>query len=203
MSKARQDDTGEKPHVKIEQLIPHTELPHTRLSSVLDAFVRGIGNAVSWVWAMLVVVIVVNVTMRYALGEGRIEFEELQWHLYAIGFLIGLSYCIQNDSHIRIDIFQERFRPHTKAWIEFCGILLFLIPYTVVVLIYAPSFIEYSFRTSEVSSAPGGLPYRWAIKSVMFIAYLLILIAALSRLSRACALIFGGHQPKARAGSQN
>jgi TRAP-type mannitol/chloroaromatic compound transport system permease small subunit len=116
-------DTGERLHVDIEQLIHHTELPHTRLSSVLDAIVRGIGNVVSWVWAILVAVIVVNVTLRYAFGEGRIEFEELQWHLYAIGFLIGLSYCIQNDSHIRIDIFQERFRPHTKAWIELFGII--------------------------------------------------------------------------------
>lgn len=194
--------TGDGPHLDIEQLIHHTELPHTRLSSALDAFVRGIGNAVSWVWAVLVAVIVVNVTMRYAFGEGRIEFEELQWHLYAVGFLIGLSYCIQNDSHIRIDIFQERFQLRTKAWIEFWGILVFLIPYTAVVLVYAPSFIEYSFGTGEVSSAPGGLPYRWAIKSVMFFAYLLILTAAISRLSRACALLFGKRQPGVRSGSQ-
>jgi TRAP-type mannitol/chloroaromatic compound transport system permease small subunit len=61
-------------------------------------------------------------------------------------------------------------------------------------LVYAPPFIEYSIRTNEVSSAPGGLPYRWAIKSVMFLAYLLILTAALSRLSRAWALLFGGRQ---------
>lgn len=194
--------TGDGPHLDIEQLIHHTELPHTRLSNALDAFVRGIGNAVSWVWAVLVAVIVVNVTMRYAFGEGRIEFEELQWHLYAVGFLIGLSYCIQNDSHIRIDIFQERFQLRTKAWIEFWGILVFLIPYTAVVLVYAPSFIEYSFGTGEVSSAPGGLPYRWAIKSVMFFAYLLILTAAISRLSRACALLFGKRQPGVRSGSQ-
>ena len=191
---------GDDPHVDIEHLIHHTELPQTRLSSVLDAVVKGIGDAVSWVWVVLVAIIVVNVTMRYAFGEGRIEFEELQWHLYAVGFLIGLSYCVQNDSHIRIDIFQERFRPRTQAWIEFYGILLFLIPYTVVVLVYAPSFIEYSLRTGEVSSAPGGLPYRWGIKSVMFLAYLLILIAAISRLSRACALLFGRPQPRTEPG---
>jgi TRAP-type mannitol/chloroaromatic compound transport system permease small subunit len=187
-------DIGERPHVDIEHTIHHTELPHTRLSSVIDAIIRGIGNAVSWIWVVLIAVIIVNVTSRYAFGEGRIEFEELQWHLYAIGFLIGLSYCIQNDSHIRIDIFHERFRLRTKAWIELFGILIFLIPYTAVVLVYAPPFIEYSIRTNEVSSAPGGLPYRWAIKSVMFFAYLLILTAAISRLSRVCALLFKGRQ---------
>jgi TRAP-type mannitol/chloroaromatic compound transport system permease small subunit len=197
------EETGDGPHVDIEQLIHRVELPHTRLSSVLDAFVRGIGNAVSWVWVVLVAVIVTNVTMRYVFGQGRIEFEELQWHLYSIGFLVGLSYCIQNDSHIRIDILQERFKPRTKAWIEVLGILLFLVPYTAIVLIYAPGFIEYSFRTGEVSSAPGGLPYRWVIKSMMFLAFLLILIAAISRLSRACALLFGERQIQPRSGSRH
>lgn len=188
-------ETGKEPHLDLEHFIHHTELPRTRFTDVLDGFVRGVGNIVSWVWVALVAVIVVNVTMRYVFGEGRIEFEELQWHLYAIGFLVGLSYCIENDSHIRIDIFHERFSLKTKAWIEFFGILIFLIPYAMVVLIYAPPFIEYSFGTGEVSSAPGGLPYRWAIKSVMFIAFALIFIAAFSRWIRACTLLFGGRPP--------
>jgi TRAP-type mannitol/chloroaromatic compound transport system permease small subunit len=74
----RTPDTGERPHVDIEHIIHYTELLHTRLSSILDAIVRGIGNAVSWIWVVLVAVIIVNVTLRYAFGEGRIEFEELQ-----------------------------------------------------------------------------------------------------------------------------
>lgn len=190
-----------EPHIDLEHFIHHTELPSTRISRVLDGFVRGIGNIVSWVWVLLVAVIVLNVTMRYVFGEGRIEFEELQWHLYAIGFLVGLSYCIENDSHIRIDVFHERFSLRTKAWVEFFGILIFLIPYAFIVLIYAPPFIEYSFRTGEVSSAPGGLPYRWLIKSCMFLAFALIFIAAISRWTRACALLFG-RRPKVEPTSE-
>ena len=183
---------GGEPHVDIEELIHHTELPHTRISGVLDGFVRGVGDFVSWIWVVLVVVIVVNVTMRYVFNEGRIEFEELQWHMYSIGWLIGLSYCVQNDSHIRIDILHDRFKPRTKAWVDLVGILVFLIPYTAIVLIYSPTFIEYSFSTGEISDAPGGLPYRWGIKSVMFIGYGLVLIAAVSRLIRAFSMVFGG-----------
>jgi TRAP-type mannitol/chloroaromatic compound transport system permease small subunit len=176
---------------RIEQFIHHTALPHTKASRILDGFIKAIGDAVSWFWLALVGIIVLNVVMRYVFGEGRIEFEELQWHLYAVGFLIGLSYCVQNDSHIRIDILHEQFRLRTKAWVELVGIVLFLIPYVAVVLVFSPQFIAYSFEVGEVSDAPGGLPYRWAIKAVMFIAYALILIAALSRLSRVTALLFG------------
>ncbi|TVR80101.1 MAG: TRAP transporter small permease subunit [Rhodospirillales bacterium] len=181
-------ETG--PRVDIDQFFHPVELPRTRLSDALDDVVRGVGNAVSWVWVALIGVIVLNVVLRYVFGQGRIEFEELQWHLYALGFLVGLSYCIQNDSHIRIDIFHERFRLKTKAWIEFFGILFFLIPYVAVILIYAPPFIEYSIITREVSTAPGGLGYRWVIKSAMLFAYILILVAALSRLSRVIAYLF-------------
>lgn len=193
--------SGSEPRVDVEDILfHHVELPETRLSGALDRFVEGVGNAVSWLWVLLVAVIVLNVTMRYVFGEGRIEFEELQWHLYAIGWLVGLSYCVQNDSHIRIDIFHERFRPRTKAWIDLFGILVLLIPYTVIVLIYAPDFIAYSFKTGEISDAPGGLPYRWAIKGMMFVGFALLLIAAVARLLRAAALLFGGarseRQPK-------
>ncbi|TVR99058.1 MAG: TRAP transporter small permease subunit [Rhodospirillales bacterium] len=189
MTDSRPDQTA-GPHVDVDQFFHPIELPRTRISDALDAIIRGIGNAVSWVWVILIGVIVLNVTLRYAFGQGRIEFEELQWHLYAVGFLVGLSYCIQNDSHIRIDILHERFKLKTKAWIEFFGIIVFLIPYVAVVLVYAPPFIQYSFITGEVSTAPGGLGYRWVIKSAMLIAYILILIAALSRLSRVIAYLF-------------
>jgi TRAP-type mannitol/chloroaromatic compound transport system permease small subunit len=177
--------------VDVDELAHHAELPATPISRVLDRIVKGVGDGVSWLWVLLVVVIVVNVTARYVFGRGFIAFEEIQWHIYAVGWLIGLSYCIQNDSHIRIDILHERFSIKTKAWIDFIGILVFLIPYTAIVLIYAPPFIQYSIGTGEISDAPGGLPYRWVIKSMMFIGYAFILVAALSRLARAWAMISG------------
>lgn len=184
--------SGSEPHIDVDQFIHHTELPQSGFSRALDGFVKGVGDLVSWLWVLLVGVIVVNVTMRYVFGQGYISLEEAQWHLYAVGWLVGLSYCVQSDSHIRIDILHERFSPKTKAWIDFVGILLFLIPYTFIVLRYSPSFIEYSFTTNEVSDAPGGLPYRWVIKGTMWIAYFVLLVAAVSRLSRAATMIFGG-----------
>ena len=69
-------------------------LPHTRLSQRIDRWIEAVGSAVSWLWLVLLATIVLNVVMRYVFGEGRIEFEELQWHLYAMGFLTALSYGV-------------------------------------------------------------------------------------------------------------
>ena len=168
----------------------HTELPRTAFSNAVDPCITWIGNAVSWIWVVLLGVIVLNVFMRYALGEGRIEFEEIQWHLYSIGFMLGLGYAVVHDAHIRVDIVHERLSPTMRAWIDLYGIVLFVLPFTGLMLIYAVPFIADSFMTSETSPSPGGLPYRWLIKSVLFIGFGLLGLAAMSRLTRLWAYLF-------------
>jgi TRAP-type mannitol/chloroaromatic compound transport system permease small subunit len=190
------------PHVDLDQLVHHTELPRTRLSSAIDPWIRRVGEIFSWVWVVLVAVITVNVIMRYVLGKGLVQFEEAQWHLYAIGFLLGLAYCLESDDHVRIDVLAERWRPTTVAWVELYGIVLLLIPFLLLVLWYAVPFIAYSFRIGEVSEAPGGLPLRWAIKSVLLIAFALLALATASRLSRVIASLFGPRERQAQATQQ-
>jgi TRAP-type mannitol/chloroaromatic compound transport system permease small subunit len=175
----------------LDKFVHHAELPRTRMSEAVDAAIRRVGGIASWAWLGLVVVIAVNVVLRYVFGQGRIEFEELQWHVYAVGFLIGVSYCYEADDHVRIDVLHEKFRLRTQAWIELLGIVLFLLPFIAVVLIFSAPFIAYSFSIGEVSEAPGGLPLRWAIKAFLFIGFALLLAAALSRLSRVTSLLFG------------
>lgn len=170
-------------------------LPETRLSRTFDAGINAIGRAVSWLWVVLIAIIVTNVVMRYVFNLGLIVFEELQWHIYAIGFMIGLSFGIVADRHVRIDVLADRFAPRTRAWIELVGLLVFLIPFALLMAWDAIPFVYRSWEMNEVSIAPGGLPARWALKSVIIIALVLIAIAASSRLSRVCAYLFGRPQP--------
>lgn len=166
-------------------------LPQTSLTRGLDTLVRRLGDAVSWLWLVLLGVVVLNVVLRYLFGEGRIEFEEIQWHLYATGFLIALAYGVESDDHVRVDFLRDRFSPRLRAWIELYGILLLLLPFVALVVFYAVPFIAHSFAQGEVSSAPGGLAYRWAIKSMLFVGFALLGLAALSRLVRVGAFLFG------------
>ena len=180
----------EHPHIELDQIAHHTALPETTLSRFFDRLVNRICEQFIWVWVLLMGVIMLNVVMRYVLGEGRIEFEELQWHLYAIGWLFGLSYCFVADDHVRVDLIHDHMSLRLQGWIELIGILFLLVPFIVLVLWYAVPFVLYSWQLGEVSEAPGGLPYRWLIKSVLFIGFALLALATLSRLSRVCALLF-------------
>ena len=73
--------------------------------------------------------IIGNVILRYVFRSGYIELEELQWHLYAIGWLVGLSSTAIVDAHVRVDVLNEKLTYKKRLWFEFFGILLlFLSP---------------------------------------------------------------------------
>jgi TRAP-type mannitol/chloroaromatic compound transport system permease small subunit len=165
-------------------------LPHTYLSKLIDNFVQRIGQTLSYIWLALLFVIVINVLLRYLFSEGRIELEELQWHLYSMGFLLGMSYAYQADVHIRVDVLHERFTPQLRAWIELYGVLLFLLPFIALILIYSVQFVSSSFSVGEVSPSPGGLPYRWAIKVILPIGFALLLLTVFARLVRVWYFLF-------------
>ncbi|HJL61131.1 MAG TPA: TRAP transporter small permease subunit [Pseudomonadales bacterium] len=167
------------------------QLPHTNVSLWVEKQVTRLGDLVSWIWLVLLATIVVNVVMRYLFGQGRIEFEEIQWHLYAIGFLLGLSYAYVSDIHIRVDVVREKLSEQAQAWIELYGIVLLLLPFVILVLYGVIPFISYSLETNEVSEAPAGLPFRWIIKSFLAIGFLLLLVATIARLSRIWCFLFG------------
>ena len=174
------------------------QLPTTPLSRRIDALLRRIGNALSWVWAVLLLVIVANVTLRYAFGSGYIQLEEVQWHLYAVGFLAGLSYGVEADTHVRVDVLRERLAPRHQAWLELYGILLLLLPFVALIVVFGIPFTWEAWQSGEVSPSPGGLPWRWAIKATLPLGFALLGLAALSRLLRVSAFLFGDPQAPTR-----
>ena len=165
------------------------ELPETATSRAIDRVLTVVGRVASWLWVVLLGVIIVNVTLRYLFREGRIELEELQWHLNAVAFLLAIAYAYRVDAHIRIDLVSNRLRPRLQVWIELYGTLLLLLPFIVAVLVFSWPFVAHSWQVSEISSSPGGLPFRWFLKGLLPAAFLLLLAAVASRLSRLWAYL--------------
>jgi TRAP-type mannitol/chloroaromatic compound transport system permease small subunit len=166
-------------------------LPVTALSATIDRAIRWIGEQAAWLWLVLVLVIIVQVAMRYVLGRGSIMLEELQWHIYGVGYLLGIAYCLQLDRHVRIDVVAEHWRPRRRALVELIGIVLFLLPFCAGVILEGTKLAVTAWDLHEVSAAPGGLSHRWAIKAFIPLGFVLVALAAVSRASRCAALLFG------------
>ena len=166
------------------------DYPQTRFSKVVETLLVTLGLWTGMIWLLLLAVIMVNVIARYWFAQGFIEFEELQWHLYSTGFLIGLTYAFVQDAHVRVDVLHQRWSAVTQAWIELYGIIIFLMPFLLLVIYASVPLAQYSFNTAEISQAPGGLPLRWLIKGLLPVSFILLLVAALARLTRVSSFLF-------------
>ena len=160
------------------------QLRHLPITKKIDNFVLGVGEVFNWLWVVLVVVIILNVILRYVFKNGMIELEELQWHLYCIGWLVGLSSTYIVDAHVRVDVLSERLSYRKKLWFELFGILILFLPFVILVLYYAVPFFELSWSSSERSTSANGLPARWFVKGFLVISFFLLLISGLSRITR-------------------
>lgn len=158
----------------------------------IDNVVRTLGHVICWANALLIGVIILQVILRYGLGNGQVALEELQWHLYALAVMMGLSYAQVGDSHIRVDIIHMRLSRRTQLFWEVVGILLFLLPFIAVVFWHSLDFVYDSWRTNESSTAPLGLPWRWLIKGVIPVSFGLLALVTLTRLLRSLAALFSG-----------
>ncbi len=154
----------------------------TGVSATMDKIILGFGRFLSWANGILVLVIVLQVTLRYGFGRGLVMLEELEWHLYGLAFMFGLSYAVVTDAHVRVDILHSRFSKRTQAWIEILGILFVLMPFVVLLIMFGIEFFYDSWIHNESSSAPMGLCCFWAIKAVIPLSFGMLGFAALSRL---------------------
>lgn len=164
-------------------------LPRTWLSDRIEAVLSAIGSAVNWAWVILVVLIVGTVSMRYFLGGNTIPLEEAQWHIFAVGYLIGVGYAILHDTHVRVDTLSSSFRPTTRAVIEVLGLVLFVLPMVWLVIAYTVPFVQVAFERGERSPSPGGLGNRWLIKAAIIVAFAYIGLAMVARLLRVVAFL--------------
>jgi TRAP-type mannitol/chloroaromatic compound transport system permease small subunit len=155
----------------------------------VDAFINRIGQVISWLAAVLIVVIILQVVLRYVFGRGLVVLEEVQWHLYAVGIMFGFSYALVHNSHIRLDLLHDRFPRRRKEKMEVFGILVLLMPMIIVILIHSGPFLYDAWRIGESSDAPMGLCCRWFIKAFLPAGFIMLGLAAVSRLVRAVSYL--------------
>lgn len=171
------------------------EFPRTLPSNIIEAVLGFIGGIINWIWLALVLIIVSTVVMRYVVAGNTVWIEETQWHMYAVGYMLGIGYAVMHDAHVRVDVLASQFRARVRAWIELGMIVLIIFPLCWLMIDYGYTFAERSYIRNERSSAPGGLANRWMIKSVIVIAFVVIGLAALARLMRVSAFLFGFPRP--------
>jgi len=157
----------------------------------INSLNKWVGRFVSWATLVVVLVVFVDVVMRYAFNTSFVFTQELEWHLFAFIFLMGAGYTLLKDGHVRVDIIYQRLNPKAQAWINLMGVLLFLIPGSYMIIATSIQFVSNSFLIMEGSPDPGGIPYRYIIKAAIPIGFILVLLQGISLGIKSIVTIMG------------
>jgi TRAP-type mannitol/chloroaromatic compound transport system permease small subunit len=154
------------------------------LATRIDAFTDLVGRIAAWTVFALVLVMAGNVLARYGFATGSVWAQELEWHLMAPIALFGAAYAMRHGEHVRVDVLYAGFSPRGKAAADLIGSLLCLIVCLLVVALALP-YVAQSFANSEGSANPGGIPFRWALKALIPISFLLVALQCVADTIRA------------------
>ena len=155
------------------------------LSYFLDRIAKYSGHLSAVLVVILSLLVAYDAAMRYLFSAGSIALQEVEWHLFDVLFLLGLTYALKHDKHVRVDIFFERYSQQTRMIVQILSMLLLVVPFSLLFLNDTFDMTYQSYLQDEVSSDPGGLTHRWFIKAMLAFAFVLLILQALSEVLKA------------------
>jgi TRAP-type mannitol/chloroaromatic compound transport system permease small subunit len=163
-------------------------MPPTNKSSEnwIDRLNERIGRFTSWLVFAVILLGAWNAVTRYISKFTELNISsnahlELQWYLFSAIFLLGGAYTLKRDEHVRVDVLHAKMRPAVRNRIDLIGNIVFLIPFCIFIIWTSWYPVRNSWKILEASSDPGGLP-RYPIKTLIPLAFLLVLLQAISML---------------------
>ena len=153
-----------------------------KLSNILDNISRYAGFISAILVIGLSLLVTYDAVMRYLFSAGSIALQEVEWHLYDIVFLLGISYALLEQKHVRVDIFYDGYKDDTKRVIDIFSMAILVIPFSVLIIMNSWDMMVQSYLQNEISSDPGGLSDRYIIKGVIVVSFVLLVLQAISEI---------------------
>ncbi len=171
-----------------------------RVSSAIDWIIEKIAMVFAWASILLMFAVIYDVVTRYfglprGFGLNATTLQESEYWFHTFLFAFTLAWAYRRQTHVRIDLFRDRVPMRMKYLIEFIGCLLFLIPYSAVVLYFTYDYTMHSFMQDEVSKSGVGMTNIWIVKAAIPAMCLLLLIAGISNLIKSLAGFLGKLPP--------
>lgn len=160
------------------------------LSRGIDRVTTMIGRNVAWLILLAVVISAVNAIVRKAFSISSNAWLEAQWYLFGAAFMLAAAWTLLENEHIRIDVIYGRWSRRTQHWIDLLGTVLFLMPFTAIMLYLTWPALMGSLRTGEVSMNAGGLPL-WPARAILVIGFSLLFAQGISEIVKKIAVMRG------------
>ncbi|EYC49750.1 C4-dicarboxylate ABC transporter permease [Hylemonella gracilis str. Niagara R] len=153
------------------------------LVGTIESVIDGVGRIVPWVALLMIGLVATNVVLRYLFSFGSVWAQELEWHLLAALILLGMSYALQRGDNVRVDLFYAGYTPRLKFVVDVLSVLLMLVV-SLLFIKLSLNYVAQSWSINETSPDPGGIPWRWAVKSLIPLGYALVVLQSVGALLR-------------------
>lgn len=163
---------------------------------ILDRFIDYVGGIAAIAMVLMMLNVFYDVVMRYFFKNSSIGMQEMEWHLFSVVFLFGMAYALKEDGHVRVDMFYENMAPKKQALINIVGALIFIVPFSLIIINSGYAFAFDAFDLGEISGDPGGLTDRWIIKSAIATSFVFLLISTLAFILKNGSIIFESRELK-------
>ncbi|MFA5663066.1 TRAP transporter small permease subunit [Castellaniella sp.] len=160
------------------------------LARLIDTINRRVGQAVTWLVLLAVVISATNATVRKIFNVSSNAWLELQWYLFGAIFLLAAGYTLLKNEHVRVDVLAAHLSRRSQLWIEIFGVLFFMFPACGLIMWLGWPFFMDAFVNAEQSSNAGGL-IRWPAKLLIPIGFALLILAGLSHLIKCIGALMG------------
>jgi TRAP-type mannitol/chloroaromatic compound transport system permease small subunit len=191
----------EKSALSILKPIPMRQL--LKLSANIDRTIDRIGRLSSGLVPLTIAVGFYNVVARYigrliGLKLSSNALLELQWYLFSLTFFLGFAYILKRSANVRVDFLYANWDQKRRAWVDFLGTVFCLIPFCILgiwvsfnpVLQSWGRLPDGTWAGWELSADADGLP-RAPIKTMLIVAFLLLLVQAISQAIKNLAVLRG------------
>ena len=165
-----------------------------KLERGFDKFADAIGYFTAFIMVIMILNVSYDVIMRYFFNAGSIAMQEMEWHLFSVIILLGISYTLKEDGHVRVDLIYDRLTNKKKAKINMVGVALFILPVALLIGVESIPYVLESFNSNEKSGDPGGLEYRWIVKSLIPLSFFLLIITAIGFFIKNLNIYLGKHE---------
>lgn len=149
----------------------------------IESFFNKISKFLGYLTAFATVLMVINVFVdamgRYLFDWGSVGLQEMEWHLLSVVILLGIPYALMEEGHVRVDVIYDRLGHRKRAVINIIGTIIFIMTFSLLIATGSISFVIESFVSGETSNDPGGLPYRWIVKSLISFSFFLLTFMSL------------------------
>jgi len=174
------------------------------LSSKLKSFSEITGKLIAWLTLPMVIGTFVIVVLRYAFDLGWIWMQESITWMHAATFMLAATYTLNQDEHVRVDIFYRGMTARGKAWVDLAGTILFLGPMAVFLLVTSWDYVAVSWQIREASREAGGLPYPFVslLKSLIPLTALMLILQAAANVIDDCLVLLGRDSARHAAASE-